>query len=99
MEILQAKITFLHEKVRSVDLSGITATTWKYLQNFAEVIKSIGDAGMIDDYERRKLRVFNLLNFFQLVTGILLPLIGMMQNSSLPVKIWLLACLPTLISL
>jgi two-component system, sensor histidine kinase and response regulator len=99
MEILQAKFTILNEKIRAVDLSGLLATVKKHLFNFIEQIKCIGDAGLLDDYERRKLRVFNLLNFFQLVTGILVPLIGLMQNSTLPVKIWLLACLPTLISI
>src|SRR5689334_19522386 len=99
MEILQAKITILNEKIRAVDFSGLIANIKKHLFNFFEQIKCIGDAGLLDDYERRKLRVFNLLNFFQLVSGILVPLIGLMQNSILPVKIWLLACLPTLISI
>ena len=99
MEILQAKITFLNEKIRSVDFPHLFSILKKHVLNFIETVKFIGDVGKMEDYERRKLHVFNLLNFFQLVTGILIPLIGLMQNDTLPVKIWLLACLPTLISI
>jgi two-component system, sensor histidine kinase and response regulator len=99
MEILQAKIIHLNEKFRSIDLSGYFTAVKNTISDFLELIKSIGDVGKMDEYERRKLRVFNLLNFFQLVTGILIPLIGLMQNHTLPVKIWLLACVPTIISM
>jgi two-component system, sensor histidine kinase and response regulator len=99
MEIIQSKISYLHEKVRSLDLSLAAPSFKRSFQHFIEAIKSIGYIKEMDDYERRKLRVFNLLNFFQLVSGILIPLIGLWQNHTLPVKIWLLACLPTVISL
>lgn len=99
MELILSKIIYLNEKVRSINLSWFFPSLKRQLAHFIEHVKSIGYEGSMDDYERRKLRVFNLLNFFQLVTGILIPLIGLWQNQSLPVKIWLLACLPTVISI
>ncbi len=41
---------------------------------FLEEIKSIGFTKTMDDYERRKLSIFNQLNFFQLITGIIVPI-------------------------
>jgi len=98
MELLQSKLAYLLEKFRSFDF-GLYYPSRRSVFHLFETIKSIGYIREMDDYERRKLRVFNLLNFFQLISGILIPLIGLWQNHSLPIKIWLLACLPTVISL
>ena len=99
MELIYAKITYLHEKFRAIDLSGYGIHFNRSFKHYIELIKSIGFQSHMDEYERRKLRVFNLLNFIQLLSGILIPMIGLMQNSSLPIKIWLLACLPSVISI
>jgi two-component system sensor histidine kinase/response regulator len=99
MEILQHKIISIQEKFRSVDLSGVFPSIKQYVLNILKQIKNIGLAEKMDDYERRKLNVFNLLNFCQLITGILIPLIGLMHNDHLPVSIWVLACLPSSLSL
>jgi len=98
MELLQSKLAYLLEKFRSFEFN-FSYPSRRSLFHLFESIKSIGYIREMDDYERRKLRVFNLLNFFQLLAGILIPLIGLWQNHSLPIKIWLLACLPTVISL
>ena len=50
------------------------------------------------DYEKRKLRIFNLLNFFQLLTGILVPALGLVQNYNLPSLVWLVASIPAFVS-
>lgn len=52
----------------------------------------------MDDYDKRKLGIFNLLNFLQLLTGILIPLFGCLHNPKLSVTIWITACLPALAS-
>lgn len=52
----------------------------------------------MDDYDKRKLGIFNLLNFLQLLTGILIPLFGCWHNPKLSVTIWITACLPALAS-
>ncbi len=52
----------------------------------------------MDDYEKRKLSIFNQLNFFQLVTGIVIPIAGAIGNRHFPLIAWTVACLPALIS-
>jgi signal transduction histidine kinase len=65
-----------------------------------ENIKSIGFNKAMDDYEKRKLRIFNQLNFLQLLAGILIPLFGLLHNGgTLPVKVWAIACLPAFTSI
>ena len=62
--------------------------------HFLEKIKTIGFLKTMDDYEKRKLGIFNLLNFLQLLSGIFIPLIGSWHNENLPLNIWIKACLP-----
>ena len=62
-------------------------------------IKNIGVSPAMDDYERRKLGIFNLLNFFQIVTGLLVPAVGLFNQHHAPVMAWLLAPTPAFISI
>jgi signal transduction histidine kinase len=52
----------------------------------------------MDEYDKRKLGIFNLLNFFQLLTGIVVPAAGLINQAQLPASAWLVACLPALVS-
>ena len=52
----------------------------------------------MDDYEKRKLGIFNQLNFFQLLTGIIIPIAGLIGNHHLPALAWAVACMPALVS-
>jgi two-component system sensor histidine kinase/response regulator len=65
---------------------------------FLERIKSIGFTPVMEDYEKRKLGVFNQLNFFQLITGIVVPVAGLIGNRHFPPMVWVVACVPALIS-
>ena len=98
MEILQEKIITLQEKLRTALPDQLVIGIRQHLLGFIQQIKNIGLAEKMDDYERRKLNVFNLLNFFQLITGILIPLIGLLHHDHLPISVWLLACLPSSLS-
>src|SRR5437660_858030 len=53
-----------------------------------EKIKAIGAVPSMGDYEKRKLAIFNQLNFFQLLTGILVPIAGISQQHKLPALVW-----------
>ena len=66
---------------------------------FLKKIMDLGITAVKDDYEKRKLRIFNQLNFFQLLTGILIPVLGLVQNHRLPAVIWLVASIPAFVSL
>ena len=66
---------------------------------FLEDIKSIGIDGTMDDLERRKLSIFNQLNFFQLVTGLVVPISFFFGKHDFPVFAFFIASLPSCVSL
>jgi len=66
--------------------------------NFLDVIKSIGISGSMSDYARRKLEIFNLLNFFNLLAGVIVPVTGLIQDRTLPTVAWMAAFAPPMIS-
>ena len=98
MEILQEKTSALHEKLQVANPAQLWQALKQQIAQGLQHVRNIGMTGYMDDYERRKLNVFNLLNFFQLVTGVLIPFIGLLHNDHLPISVWLLACLPSSLS-
>src|SRR5215469_10885986 len=62
-------------------------------------IKSIGFTNHMEDYEKRKLGIFNQLNFFQLLTGTIIPLAGLLSNRHFHTSAWIVACMPAVISI
>lgn len=71
----------------------------RYIIQFLEDVKSIGVNKQLGEYGRRKLQVFNQLNLFQFLSGILVSVLGVMNNEQLPPSAWLVACLPSMVSL
>lgn len=71
---------------------------WSYLPFLFDKIRSLGVTENMEDYERRKLRVFNLLNFFQLVFGIIIPITAMLSRHRISTLGWVAACMPMLVS-
>lgn len=69
------------------------------LLSFLQRIKSIGVIESMDEYEKRKLGIFNQLNFLQLITGILVPVASMFHNEKFPPMAWLVACIPAVTSM
>ncbi len=89
----------LHQLLKSFDLSdGLRFLRQRILQ-FLKKISAIGYTSALDDYEKRKLGVFNQLNFFQLITGIIVPIIAILANKNFPVSGIYFAILPAFISL
>ncbi|MEP6747307.1 MAG: ATP-binding protein [Bacteroidota bacterium] len=72
--------------------------TRKQLEEMHGSIKLIGASQSMDDYEKRKLSIFNQLNFFQLLSGIIIPVAGLFHNKNFSQWSWLVACMPALIS-
>lgn len=62
-------------------------------------IKAIGHTNEMDDYERRKLSVFNQVNFLGIIVGIAVPVLGLFDNQNLPMVASLVAFSPFIISL
>ena len=94
------RIQYWQERtIRTIDLSSVKIQSLKkkFLRLLFQ-IRSIGVDVHLDEYEKRKLGIFNQLNFFQLITGILMPIAGFFSDSSLPGGAWLVAAMPALIS-
>ena len=70
----------------------------KTLQSLKK-IKSIGYIKTMEDYEKRKLGIFNQLNFLQFLAGVIIPIIGFFRVETLSIGVWAMACLPALTSL
>ena len=67
-------------------------------KNWLSAICSIGMIESMDDYEKRKLSVFNQLNFLQLFTGTIVPLVGFFCSPKYPPAALAASCVPPLIS-
>ena len=65
---------------------------------FTERIRTIGFTPSMEELEKTKLGIFNQLNFFGLVGGIVAPIAGIFDNSKLPALAWVIACSPAIIS-
>lgn len=72
-------------KVRSAHL---------YLQ-----VKFLGYSHNMDEYEQRKLRIFNQLNFIQALAGLIIPMMGLALPGDIPAFAWLVMGLPALVSI
>ncbi|HTQ28117.1 MAG TPA: HAMP domain-containing sensor histidine kinase [Puia sp.] len=84
--------------LRSVgSLSGRMELISQRSQDFMDDIKSIGSTQSMDDYERRKLSIFNQLNFFQLITGMIVPVSCFFGTEKFPISSYIIASLPALV--
>jgi two-component system, sensor histidine kinase and response regulator len=61
-------------------------------------LKSLGVTPQLEDYERRKLKVFNLLNFFQFIFGLAIPVSAAISSHKISTLGWIAACMPALVS-
>lgn len=68
----------------------------KKAQHLLNVIKLVGLSPEMEEFEQRKLKIFNLMNFLQLIAGILIPVSGLLNASELPAGYWIVLSLPPL---
>jgi len=62
-------------------------------------LQLLGVTENMEDYEKRKLRVFNLLNLFQFIFGIIIPVTVAITRPKITTLAWVAACMPALVSL
>lgn len=62
-------------------------------------IKSIGITSTMEEYEKRRLSIFNQLNIFSMVAGLILTLAGLFSNDHLPPLVWYVVCSPLAIGI
>ena len=103
MKILPQKPLFFHGRVKPSSLTAEWLPKRPLVTDIGvpsiERIKALGSTDIMDDYEKRKLGIFNQLNFLQLITGIIIPVAGAITNRRFPLIAWLVACLPALVSI
>jgi two-component system sensor histidine kinase/response regulator len=97
MDVVYQKLQLLQERIRPALRA--PGPLPRLPVGFLEKIKTIGSSSALSYFERRKLGIFNLLNFFQLLVGLTIPLLGALHQDALPLKAWLIVCLPALTSL
>jgi signal transduction histidine kinase len=102
MKIHSQRTTFFHGRAKPFG----TGTDWQgkfqaagnaSSQSF-ERIKGLGLTVGMDEYEKRKLSIFNQLNFLQLVAGFIVPIAGALSTPHFPPSAWIVACLPAIVN-
>jgi len=71
----------------------------KKISVFQSYVKNIGYKPSLGSYEKRKLGIFNLMNFVGLLSGVIIPIVILLNKEYMPAYAWLIACSPMLISL
>ena len=99
MELRQQKIATIPQKARPVEYPDFIESIKHRTRVVLRDVRRIGFADKMDDYEKRKLGIFNQLNFFQLLCGIIIPIMGILHKDNLPANAWMFACLPACTSL
>lgn len=66
---------------------------------FLNQVKLFGFSPEMEEYEQRKLSIFNQLNFFQLLAGVLIPVSGFFNTNRMPPVYWVVLGLPAFVSL
>ncbi|HUQ97618.1 MAG TPA: HAMP domain-containing sensor histidine kinase, partial [Chitinophagaceae bacterium] len=99
MEIPLQKSGAVPAKFKMPHLGNVPQAAAHSLKSVQQKIKTIGLSPALGDYEKRKLGIFNQLNFLQLLAGILIPVVGLFPNKMLPASVCFIACLPALLSL
>lgn len=87
------------EKIKVTGILDNLRQTPQLILNMFERIKQIGATPFLTPQEKSKLGIFNQLNFFQLITGIAVPVFGLFNASKFPSGGWLIVCLPALVSI
>ena len=75
------------------------ATSTVEIMRYWNFIKSIGITPSMEEYEIRKMSIFNKLNFFGIVMGIVVPFISMIALKHLPPLAWYAAGSPVAIGI
>ncbi|HZK64486.1 MAG TPA: HAMP domain-containing sensor histidine kinase [Puia sp.] len=86
-------------KVRNSNFPSKMGALSQKSHQFLEEIKSFGFTKTMDELEKRKLSIFNQLNFFQFLTGIIVPLICFFGSVRFPLSTFFMASLPAWVSL
>lgn len=96
MQLFQIR---LPEKIRPSGMADFLKQISGRLVGLLYSIKNIGVVPEMTAQEKSKLGIFNHLNFFQFITGILIPVVGLFNAHKFPISGWLIVCMPALVSI
>jgi len=69
------------------------------LVHYWDFIKSVGITSSMEEYEKRRLSIFNQLNIFSMVAGLVLTLAGLFSKDHLPPLVWYVVSSPLAIGI
>ena len=99
MELSQIRLHHLLGKLKIPRISKPTISAKEYFISFLYKIKTLGFTKTMEEYELRKLGIFNLLNFIQALSGILVFFTCLFYHKQFSGWISLLSGLPLLVSM
>lgn len=99
IQSLRVRAAGMWKRIRTGDIKDLPAYVHEQLLQLDTRIRSIGNSEDLDDFEKRKLGLFNQLNFLGLVTGIIAPIAGIFDDTRLPTIAWIIAFFPGLVSM
>ena len=98
MELSQHRLHHLLGKLKAPRLSRPNIFVKQNLISLLQRIKTLGYKETMEEYELRKLGIFNQLNFFQLLSGIFIFFTCIFYHERFSGWICILSCLPLLVS-
>ncbi|HMH34492.1 MAG TPA: HAMP domain-containing sensor histidine kinase [Puia sp.] len=94
----KVKSMLAFKKLGALGISGRMEMFSQKSLEFLQEIKTLGFTKTMDEYERGKLSIFNRLNFFQLITGIVVPVVCILTNNHFSATSFVIATLPAYVS-
>jgi len=91
--------TTLGKKIATTDIREVPSQIHGQLIVLDTKVRGIGHSEDMDDFEKRKLGLFNQLNFLGLITGVIAPIAGIFDDDKLPTIAWIVAFFPGLVSM
>jgi len=99
MELSQHRLHHLLSKLKTPQISRPNVFLKQYMVSLMREIKTIGYRETMEEYELRKLGIFNQLNFVQLLSGIVILFTCIFYNDKFGGWIGIVSCLPLLVSM
>ena len=100
MELSQHRFHHLVSKLKAprINKSNILFFLKEYPVVLLHRIKTIGYQGTMEEYELRKLGIFNQLNFFQALSGLFIFFTCLFYHQKFSSWVFILSCLPLVVS-
>lgn len=72
---------------------------WAWVLKFVEKTRCLGFTAEMNEYEKRKLGIFNQLNLFQIITGLIAPLVVIFTSKMITIGSAFVLITPSLLSI